>query len=322
MEQSDLLALPYIAASQDQKHITHNEALLKLDALLHLSVKSRALSSPPDDPETSSRYMVAGSATGLWDGHDGEIAAFQEGAWEFFVPQTGWRLWVEDEATLLALYEGSWRAVTDDIRNAKHVGINATADETNRLSVNAAASLFNHEGAGHQLKINKAGTSETASLLFQSNWSGRAEMGLAGEDAFKIKVSADGGSWRDSLSAEPATGIASMPQGANSGTATLADDSVVSLDMGTASGLFMLWCADETTPDASDGRYAFFYFDCSSLPAVVDLQKDSSVVVETGSTPNGTSGVDGHLTIRVNNGAIHVENRRGSAHRYRWMLFA
>ncbi|MEP1766937.1 MAG: hypothetical protein ABJJ53_09925 [Sulfitobacter sp.] len=76
----------------------------------------------------------------------------------------------------------------------------------NRLSVSAAATLLNHEGAGHQLKLNKAVAADTVSLLYQTAFSGRAEMGLAGDDAFAIKVSADGATWHEALRADPATG--------------------------------------------------------------------------------------------------------------------
>ena len=72
------------------------------------------------------------------------------------------------------------------------IGINATADATNRLAVKSAATLFDNAGAGHQHKINKAAAGDTASLLFQAGSSGRAEMGLAGDDNFHVKVSADG----------------------------------------------------------------------------------------------------------------------------------
>ncbi len=68
-------------------------------------------------------------------------------------------------------------------------------------------------GAGHQLKINKAAAADTASLLFQSNWSGRAEMGLAGNDAFSIKVSGDGASFVTALTTQSG-GVVSLPGGA------------------------------------------------------------------------------------------------------------
>ncbi len=54
------------------------------------------------------------------------------------------------------------------------------------------ATLLNHDGAGHQLKINKAAAGDTASLLYQDAFSGRAELGLAGDDDFHFKVSPDG----------------------------------------------------------------------------------------------------------------------------------
>lgn len=72
-------------------------------------------------------------------------------------------------------------------------------DGTNRLALSSPASLFNHAGNGHQIKVNKAAAGDTASLLFQTSWTGYAEMGLAGSNAFSIKVS-DGSTWKTGLS--------------------------------------------------------------------------------------------------------------------------
>lgn len=44
------LDLPYIAAAQAQKHVTHNEAIRALDAVVQLSVLDRSLTSPPGSP--------------------------------------------------------------------------------------------------------------------------------------------------------------------------------------------------------------------------------------------------------------------------------
>ena len=88
---------------------------------------------------------------------------------------------------------GVWRRASPvSSEGASLWGVNATADATTRLAVSAAASLFNHAGAGHQLKLNKAGPADTASLLLQTGWSGRAEIGLAGDDDLHVKVSGDG----------------------------------------------------------------------------------------------------------------------------------
>ena len=76
---------------------------------------------------------------------------------------------------------------------------------TNRLAVSAPATLLTHAGNGHQLKLNKAASGDTASLLYQTNWSGRAEMGLTGDDHFRLKVSADGAAWTDALTVDAGT---------------------------------------------------------------------------------------------------------------------
>lgn len=83
---TDLLGLPCIMPAQAQKHVTHNEALRRLDALVHLAVASGDLAAPPPEPAPGERHIVAAGATGLWAGHDGEIAAWLDGAWSFSRP--------------------------------------------------------------------------------------------------------------------------------------------------------------------------------------------------------------------------------------------
>lgn len=192
------LNLPYIQAGQAQKHVTHNEALRALDAIVHLSVVDRSLSAPPGSPVEGARYLVAASPTGSWSGHTGAIAAWQDGAWAFHTPRQGWTAWVADEAMLIAFNGSSWVDVGASA-SVPLLGINGTADTTNRLVVKSAASLFDNVGNGHQHKINKAVAADTASLLFQTGFSGRAEMGTTGDDKFHVKVSPDGTTWHDVL---------------------------------------------------------------------------------------------------------------------------
>jgi len=91
------------------------------------------------------------------------------------------------------------------------LGINTGADANNRLAVKANAELLSHDdvtpGSGDARKvINKAGTGNTASLLLQTGFSGRAEIGLVGEDNLTVKVSSDGGSFTEVMRADAATG--------------------------------------------------------------------------------------------------------------------
>lgn len=209
MSNSPLLALPYLAASQAQKHVTVNEALSLVDGLLHLSVITRALATPPASPMDGDRYMVAGSPTGAWVGHAAQIALRMEGAWRFLNPRTGWRVWIADENLLLVFNGTIWLspAVPTALQNLALLGVNTSADATNRLAVNSAAVLFNNVGAGVQFKVNKATAADTASLLFQTGFSGRAEIGLSGDDDFHFKVSASGSSFNESLIVASASGL-------------------------------------------------------------------------------------------------------------------
>ena len=105
------LLLPYIEASQAQKHVTHNEALRLLDGMVQLSVKDRGLTAPPGSPVEGSRYIVAAGATGMWSGWDGDVALYADGAWWRLFARTGWVAWVEDEVVLVVRTGASWVAV-------------------------------------------------------------------------------------------------------------------------------------------------------------------------------------------------------------------
>lgn len=213
MEQTSNLKLPYIAPSQAQKHVTHNEAIRALDALVQLTVIDRNAGEPPTEPQEGDRYLVASVASGLWSGKDNHIAAWQDGAWAFFQPQEGWYAWVMEERAFVVFSQAAWSEVKTGTNPVPAVGIDTVADETNRLSLKSPASLFDHAGQSHQLKINKADDSHAASLLFQSNYQGRAEMGTIWNRDFRIKTSADGNQWRDALIAESASGSVRFPGG-------------------------------------------------------------------------------------------------------------
>ena len=77
------LALPLLEGGQSQKHVTVNEALRTIDAAAQLSVMSAGLSAPPVGADEGARYIVGPAATGLWGGHDGEIAIWRGGGWAF-----------------------------------------------------------------------------------------------------------------------------------------------------------------------------------------------------------------------------------------------
>ncbi len=104
------LVLPYLAANQSQKHVTVNEALRRLDALVQVTVQSMALATPPGSPVEGQRWIIPAAPTGAWAGHAGQIAAWQDGAWAFYVPLDGWTA-IDISTDTLLLYNagtGIW----------------------------------------------------------------------------------------------------------------------------------------------------------------------------------------------------------------------
>lgn len=202
------MALPFILPSQAQKHVTHNEALLALDAIVQLSVISRTVSDGPDAATAGARYIVPQNGSGSFADHAGNIAAFQDGVFQFYTPQTGWLAFILDENTYLYFDGADWLDLINSNDYAEYLtlGINTTADLTNRFALSSEASLFNNAGNGHQLKINKAQVTDTVSLLFQTGYSSRAEFGLTGDDQFRIKTSGDGANFQTALIADASTG--------------------------------------------------------------------------------------------------------------------
>ncbi len=241
------LSLPYIQAAQAQKHVTHNEAVRALDAIVQLSVLDRDLAAPPSAPADGARYIVPANPTGAWAGQAGRVAAFQDAAWAFYQPRDGWVAWVADERLLVAYSGSSWgvaaaastttgpavglppggtagqvlvknSATPNDAGwtsnpGAATLGINATASMTNRLAVSSPAVLFNHAGASVQEVLNKNVPADTASILFQTGFAGRAEIGTTGDDDLHIKVTANGTTWFEALIIDRTTGRVRFPSG-------------------------------------------------------------------------------------------------------------
>ena len=103
---------------------------------------------------------------------------------------------------------------TTSFQNLTMLGVNTSADSTNKFAVASAAILFNHIGTDMQVKINKNAIGNKASFLFQTGFSGRAEFGLLGDDNFTLKVSADGSTFFDALKMLAANGRVALKSNA------------------------------------------------------------------------------------------------------------
>jgi Protein of unknown function (DUF2793) len=214
------LGLPFIEASQAQKHVTHNEALRILDAAIQVAVLDISRTTPPAGPADGERHVVAVGATGAWAGRAQAIATWQDGAWAYLAPNPGWCVWSVADDALLVFDGGGWRNVgLPALDSVAHLGINASADAGNLLSVKSNAALFAaihaaDGGSGDvRLQLSKEAAAKVASVVFSTHYSGRAEFGLVGSDAFKLKVSPDGASFAEALVVDQATGNVALPRG-------------------------------------------------------------------------------------------------------------
>jgi hypothetical protein len=225
--------LPELAASQAQKHVTVNEALFQLDAFLCARLNDRDLNTPPGSPTDGDTYLIATGGTGAWTGQDGKLAYRADGAWRFYAPFGGLIAYVADEAKLI-VYNGSvWVDFVSviDLQNVPLLGVNTNADSTNKLAVKSNAVLFaaletGSGGTGDvRFTVSKQATANTASLLFEDNFSARAEIGLTGDDNFHFKVSPDGSTFHDGLDVNASDGsvdfIASESSVASAATADI-----------------------------------------------------------------------------------------------------
>ncbi len=219
------LGLPFIEAAQAQKHVTHNEALRMLDALVMLAVLDRDLSAPPVDPEEGDRYIVKAPGSGGFAGKDDQIAHYSDGGWTFYPARAGWICYAVDEEALLAWDGTAWSAALDvlggvsELQDLARLGVGTEADAVNPFAAKLNNALWTARTAaeggdgGLRCKMNKEGAGNTLSLLMQTGYSGRAEIGLTGDDDLHVKVSPDGSSWIDALLVERASGAAKINAG-------------------------------------------------------------------------------------------------------------
>ena len=212
------LSLPYIQPSQAQKHVTHNEALRVLDAVVQLTVESAAETAPPAATD-GQRWIVATGASGAWAGHDAKLAVYDDNAWAFYEASEGW-LAYDKAASALLVFDGTdWSpafgtgAFSDG--SLTQVGVNTTADATNRLAVKSDQALFSHDdvtpGTGDvRLVANKNAAARDAGFALQTDYTTHALFGLYGSNDVELKVSPDGTTYRTALKVDRGTGNAAF----------------------------------------------------------------------------------------------------------------
>ena len=98
-----------------------------------------------------------------------------------------------------------WTPLANDVNEAfATLGVGTAPDPANPLSVYGASALFN--GANFSFTVNKSAAANVASVIFEDNFSLRAQIGLLNSDQLQIKVSPNGSSYFTGLTFDNATG--------------------------------------------------------------------------------------------------------------------
>ncbi len=104
------LQLPYLSPAQAQKHVTVNESLRRLDALVQLAAVSATTTAQPASPADGAVYILPASKTGAaWGAMaTGALAYYRDGAWEQIAPREGWRAYVQDSDQIQVYTGTAW----------------------------------------------------------------------------------------------------------------------------------------------------------------------------------------------------------------------
>lgn len=152
--------LPLLHAGQAQKELFHNEALARIDMLLHGAVKSADLTEPPMSYAIGDCWIVADGADGVWAGQGGAIACWTEGGWRFVTPRAGLAIgvadrghamihdgtaWIDGPIRADGVHVGGYRVVGARVAAIADPAGGSTIDEGSRDAIAAIlAELRNH----------------------------------------------------------------------------------------------------------------------------------------------------------------------------------
>jgi len=307
---TDKLALPFLQPGQALKTITHNEALQRLDTGLYLACSNMAAEVLPTHPIDGETLVLSAAFTSNHPNENaGDIAVFRDGVWLWFTPKAGWTLWDTDDETLRIFDGENWIAPhsNSQTETRPHLGLNATASESQRLAIASATSLFTHDGDSHRMSVNRADETQTASLIFQTDYAGNAELGLTGPDGFSLKTSPDGTHWSERLSTpQNYSGLRAPAFG--SVRVSIDNDSSQLIPTPASGGIFAITVINDNGLPLAN-RSGLLAYDTGSTPSLISLAKTGLVDNLGAAVLSGNTGTIGNLGLSAVSGGLYVENR-------------
>jgi hypothetical protein len=130
-QETPRFALPYLFTSQAQKELTHNEALVAIDTLLHPVIEGVMNTPIPslNAADAGKCWRVGSAPTGLWLNHSGQIASWTGDGWRYVIPSDGMQVFNQANGAFSIYRSSTWSeaiAITDPI-NGNNVDVEARA---------------------------------------------------------------------------------------------------------------------------------------------------------------------------------------------------
>jgi hypothetical protein len=153
--------LPLLAAGQAQKELFHNEALTRVDMLLHVTVIGAGQDAPPSSPQPGDCWIVGGNPAAAWMGHADELASWTPGGWRFARPVPGMTAWLAGDKLPARWTGDGWEVGTvrarrliiddDQVLASREPAIaaptgGAIIDTQARVAVSAILAALRHHG--------------------------------------------------------------------------------------------------------------------------------------------------------------------------------
>lgn len=199
MSNTARLGLPLVQAAQAQKHVTVNEALVRLDGLVNLVLQSESVTVPPSLVVDGASYAVPIGAANAWSGHDGAIAIGTNGGWDFVQPMRGWRAFIADRGAGAVFDGAEWREgfVTLAPHNA---GMSLRTVETDHVLTAGAVSSTGYVIPSNAMVVGVTGRVVSAISGSLTSWS-LGNPGAVGR--FGTGLGLSSGSWVRGLLSSP-----------------------------------------------------------------------------------------------------------------------
>lgn len=198
MAETSRLALPLLEPAQAQKHVTVNEALVRLDAMTQLVLGGVEMTTPPTKPAEGQVYAVGAGAVGGWSGRDHTLAVYQNGGWAFVSPDGGWSAW-DASAGVPVTFDGvSW------VEGAGAFSPNGAGFVQRALEVDHAVSSGATSTVVSAIPADAIVYGITGRVLSTIGGATSLEVGVAGStDRYGSGIGTSAGSWTRGITGTP-----------------------------------------------------------------------------------------------------------------------